>query len=278
MRWASISVCRGIAGILLLSIVQGCSSDSKPAGTVGASCQKDAECHGGLVCLSQICVSAEPAVGGGGGAGANAGGGEGGVGPGCNAHNTLPAPSSGLIADFADADGGIEIMGGLFDYGSGSDDIGRPATSIDGALHITEDWPATSSPQYVGVFMYFQQCIDASAFSGVSFSISGSFSGCSMQVFATDSAHFDATSGADFATGPAGSYQPQAQLDMSQISSDPQTVRVAFSSQLGGSPGTPLDPSTLIGMDWQFTIPPGDPDSGAPSCAAQLTIDDLTFF
>jgi hypothetical protein len=262
-------------GAISLSIVAGCSSDAKPAGTVGASCQKDAECHGGLVCLSQLCVSAEPAAGG----GAGGSGGEGGVGPGCNASNTLPAPSTGLIADFADADGGIEIMGGLFDYGGGSDDIGRPSSSIDGgSLHITEDWPASSSPQYVGVFMYFQQCIDASAFSGVSFSISGSFSGCSMQVFATDSAHFDATSGADFASGPPGSYQPQAQLDMSQLSSTPQTVRIAFSSQLGGSPGTPLDPSTLIGMDWQFTIAPADPDSGTASCVAQLTIDDLTFF
>jgi len=271
-----VSVCRAIAGVVLLSLAQGCSSDAKPAGTVGASCQKDAECHGGLVCLSQICVSTEPAAGG---AGGNGSGGEGGVGPGCNAHNTQPAPSSGLIADFADADGGIEIMGALFDYGSGSDDIGRPSSSIDGGeLHITEDWPATSSPQYVGVFMYFQQCIDASAFSGVSFSISGSFSGCSMQVFATDSAHFDATSGADFATGPAGSYQPQAQLDMSQVSTTSQTVRVAFASQLGGSPGTPLDPSTLIGMDWQFTIAPADPDAGSSSCVAQLTIDDLTFF
>lgn len=288
MKGALLSVCRCIAGLALAWIAQGCSSDSKAAGTVGASCSVDANCHAGLSCLSQICVSAAAAGGGsgGGGGGGNSGGSNsggssagGGVGLGCTASNTVLAPTSGLIADFAEADGGIEIMGGLFEYGGGSANVGAPTASIDsGMLHITQNADTTESPQYVGVFMYFLQCVDASAFSGAKFSIRGSFSGCSMQVFATDSGHFDVASGADFASGAPGSYQPQYPLDPSQVSSDPQTLMVPFTSQVGGSPATPLDAATLIGMDWQFTIAAAAAGSGTPPCVADLTIDDLTFF
>jgi hypothetical protein len=112
-------------------------------------------------------------------------------------------------------------------------------TVTAGALHITENAPATSVPQYVGTFLYFNGCVDASAFSGIQFSISGSFSGCTMQVFSNDTAHYDVTTGAQFATGPAGSYAPQASIDASRVSSTPQTLKVAFASQGGGSPPTP---------------------------------------
>jgi len=277
MRSGLLSVAGGIAGITLLSLAQGCGNGSIPAGTVGASCSVDADCHGELSCLSQICVLA----GGGAGGSAGTGGSDSasGAGGGCNVSNTLASPASGLIADFADADGGIEIMGGVFDYGTGSEDIGRPTTSMDsGSLHVTENQAATDVPQYVGVFMYFLQCVDASAFSGVKFTVSGSFSGCSMQIFACDSAHFDAGSGAALATGTPGSYQPQFGVDSSQVSLAPQTLVVPFTSQVGGSPATPLDPATLIGMDWQFTIDAAAAGSGAPGCVADLTIDDVTFY
>jgi hypothetical protein len=279
MKWGSLSTSVGGALILSLSLIQGCGSDSKPAGTVGAACSVDTDCHGGLECLSQICVRPAPLSGagaGGGDSGANA---EGGAGPGCTSHNTSLAPSDGLIADFADPDGGIEIMGGLFAYGSSANNDGAPNNTVGGgALHITENRLGAADPQYVGTYLYFEGCVDASAFSGIRFSIRGSFSGCSMQVFSTDSAHQDLTTGDPLATGPAGSYSPQTAITADQLSATSQTLTVGFATQSGGSPATPLDPRTLIGLFWQFTIPPAAAGSGEPACVADLTIDNVSFF
>src|SRR5450755_2490239 len=199
MKRGSSSTSFGVAAFLRLSITQGCGSDVKAAGSLGASCSVDADCHGALECLSQICV--QPAAGA--GAGGGDGGAEAGAAQDCTPSDTSVAPTDGLIADFKDPDGGIEIMGGLFAYSaSGLNGQGAPSNAVaGGALHITENAPATSDPQYVGTFLYFAGCVDASAFSGVQFSISGSFSGCTMQVFSNDAEHQDATTGAPFATG-----------------------------------------------------------------------------
>jgi hypothetical protein len=198
----------------------------------------------------------------------------------CTAATTMPAPAGGLIADFT-ADGGSDLTRAPFPYPAGSG--ARPsATTGSGALHITENAPVTSAAQYVGVALSFADCIDATAFTGVQFSISGSFSGCTMQYGTGDSEHQDPASGAAYATGPSGAYPGQSTLTAAQVTSAPQTLMMPFaSSTIPANPQTPLDTTKLIFALWQFTIPAGalaTADGGLPACVADITIDNVAFY
>ncbi len=194
----------------------------------------------------------------------------------CKPSETIVAPADGLIADFANADGN-SVDSRILTYPIGS--ASAPSyTTASGALHITLDRPATSVPQYLGVVLQTgPSCMDATAFHGVQFSISGSFSGCSMQFYANDDAHQDDTTGAPHASGPAGSYPPQAPLTSQQVTSTAQILQMPFSDQVGGNPPTPIDRARLIMVAWQFTV---DATTGtAPSsCVADLVIDDVRFY
>jgi hypothetical protein len=159
----------------------------------------------------------------------------------------------------------------------------RPTVSTSGgALHITESGLATSAPQYVGVALNFAGCIDATAFTGVQFSISGSFSGCTMQYASGDSEHQDPATGAPYSTGPSGAYPPQSTLTTAQVTATPQTSMMPFTGNtMFGDPQTPLDTTKLILMLWQFTIPaaaPATADGGTPACVADITIDNVAFY
>jgi hypothetical protein len=140
------------------------------------------------------------------------------------------------------------------------------------------DRPASSVPQYLGVVVGVRgKCTDATAFIGVQFTISGSFTGCTMQYYAGDDAHQDDTTGAPYASGPAGSYAPQTAITPNQITPTPRTMKMPFSGQLGGSPATPVDRAKLIVVAWQFDVDAST--SSAPgSCIADLTIDDVRFY
>jgi hypothetical protein len=200
----------------------------------------------------------------------------------CTAATTMLAPAGGLIADFTATDGGFDLVDEIFPYPPAGS--ARPTASTSGgALHITENAPATSAPQYVGVALFFTKCIDATAFTGVQFSISGTFSGCTMQYAIVDSEHQDPASGAPYSTGPTGAYSAQATLAAAQVTSAPQTLMIPFvsASNSAGNPRTPLDTSRLILAIWQFTIPAGAPataDGGTPACVADITIDNVAFY
>jgi hypothetical protein len=172
-------------------------------------------------------------------------------------------------------------LGDPYPYPAGAS--ARPSASTDGgALHITENGLATSAAQYVGVALSFPDCIDATAFTGIQFSISGSFSGCTMQYATGDSEHQDPATGAPFSTGPSGGYPPQWTLTADQVTSAPQTLMMPFAgTPLAGNPQTPLDNAKLIYTFWQFTIPAAasaTTDGGPPACIADITIDNVAFY
>ncbi|MES1164449.1 MAG: hypothetical protein ABUR63_01725, partial [Verrucomicrobiota bacterium] len=241
-----------------------------------------AACSGGLVCLSQICVQpAAAGAGGAGGGGIRDGAAGGGPATACTAAMTMLAPVGGLIDDFTATDGGFALTYPPFPYPDSGP--ARPtATQTGGALHITESGPATSAAQYVGVALSFVDCIDATAFTGIQFSISGSFSGCTMQYASGDSEHQDLATGAPNATGPAGAYPPQSTLSAAQVTATPQILMMPFTgTTIFGNPQTPLDTAKLIFALWQFTIPaaaPATADGGTPVCVADITIDNLKFY
>jgi hypothetical protein len=283
---------RGSIAILFgAGLALNCGGSARVAGSVGGSCLLTGACDSGLVCLSEICVKPAAAAGDAGGAGIGAGGsggvaamgGTGGstLGMSCAAATTMVAPSDGLIADFAGPDGGLEINGGVFTYPLGS--ASTPAHSVlDGVLHVTEDAPATSAIEYLGFGVGFKDCVDATAFTGVSFTISGSFSGCTMQYATGDVEHQDSTTDSYFATGPAGSYPPQRTLTANEITAAPQTLMMPFTgSTIFGSPQTPLDKKKLVLVLWQFTVPAAatsTADAAPAACVADITIDNVSFY
>jgi hypothetical protein len=183
------------------------------------------------------------------------------------------APTSGLIADFM-GDGGIEIMGGLSAYGG----VAAPThTDANGTFEIMENNPAGAAAQYVGTVLYFSNCVDASAFSGVEFTLSGSVAGCSIQYSTNDVQHDD------MSTDPKGGctlgsacYSPQASITTVPTTATP--VMEPFITTAGGNPSAPTDPTKLTGIQWQFTIAPAA-EGGAPvSCVSDLKITDVKFY
>jgi hypothetical protein len=219
-------------------------------------------------------------------------GGSGGASQGCNPSNTSTAPADGLIADFMNgtpvADptgGGSRSLGGIVTFGPPGIIYGpaSPTYSVTGGtLNITESAPATSVDQHVGLAVDFNNCIDASAFTGVQFTISGSFSGCSIGYGTADSEHDDSTFEIPHATGPAGSYLPLAQLTAAQVTSTPMPISMPFNGTGApsyGNPASALDPTKLTEVEWVFTIPAAAAgDGGTPMCTANLTIDNVKFY
>jgi hypothetical protein len=196
------------------------------------------------------------------------------IGQDCTTSSTLLAPSDGIIASFSDVDGGIEFVGRLLEYPF--DTTAPKVSTAGGSLHITQNTPATSSAQNTGDAIGFWESIYSRAFNGVEFSISGSFSGCAMKYLTGDIVHQDATSGAPYAIGPVGAYQPQAPIAISQISSTAVTLKMPFHGPaLNGNPNTPIDPSKIILIGWQFEIAAS---TAGPNCVADITLDDIKFY
>jgi hypothetical protein len=210
------------------------------------------------------------------GANGGSGGGSGSTGRDCTTSNWRAAPTDGLIADFTDADAGINLGGSFFPYPQGSP-AAPTFTTTGGILHVTENAPATSAAQYLGLTIAFGGCVDATAFTGVKFSISGSISGCALNYSTCDVEHQDVAFGSPLATGPAGSYQPYSGITEAQLTPAPQTLMMPFMARSPGNPATPLDPTKLIFVLWQFNVDPVTA-GGESACIADLTIDDVMFY
>lgn len=190
----------------------------------------------------------------------------------CGSDSTR-APSNGIIATFDGGDEPLEPRTLAFPVGG---NVVPHFEFEDGGLHVTAEVPATAEKQYPGIALGFNGCVDASAFDGVEFSISGSFSGCSLTFASGDAAHQDATTGAPIATGAPGAFQPQTLIAGRMDSSEAVPLRVPFTQQTGGNPDSPIDASELIFMLWQLNVPTGGDD--AEPCLADLRIDDVKFY
>jgi hypothetical protein len=205
----------------------------------------------------------------------------------CTPSGTSPAPANGLVADFSPAGRGangqgIETSGRVVTYaspklvGPGS----MTYSTTGGNLNIKISAPAISRPQLLGTMIQFDSCVDASAFTGVQFTISGSFSGCSLTYATGDVGHEDMAKSSTFASGEAGSYVPQDKISASDLSSTPRTIKQPFVvTDIQGNPPTPIDPTQLIFNLWQFIVPvAADDGSATPACIASVTVDDVKFY
>lgn len=213
-----------------------------------------------------------------GGAGGSAGGsGSGGVGAGCTSANTARATSSGVIAEFADDSY-------LFAWGDQTSAVvALPSfAAAAGRLNIRVNQAAGPAIRYVGVGFSFPGCIDASAFAGVQFTISGSLTGCTMQYATnfTEDIRNDGTPGstAQGSCPLSTCYSPQISVSPTATAAIVQAPWDMLSFYSPGYPvASPDDPAKLVSVQWQFRLP-ATGDGGDDLCAADMTISDLKFY
>jgi hypothetical protein len=203
---------------------------------------------------------------------------------GCTSTNTDQAPANGVIADFMSGDGGLTVAGGLTTYGG----IAAPTYVMNtGSVDLMEAaGTSPNGPQYAGFVLFFNNCVNACAFKGVSFSIKGTITGCTMQ-FSTNFTQ-DVCNDGTTSSDPKGSYRFDAgttcpayspQLNLKTITSTAQTIQVAFDDAMliGGVPNMMVDNGHITGVQWQFTIPAAG-DGGPDACIANINISNVKFY
>ena len=187
-------------------------------------------------------------------------------------------PASPTIADFTPADGGpsIGFMGGTTSFGTPA-----PELKVSGAnLHAQATVVAGAEPQTVGFGIYFRRCVDAGAYSGVKFDMSGTVTGCRMSYafnFSEDvwngslvDAGTEGDSKGACTLGATACYPPSATITAA-------TQTVLFSAVSGGAPVHAVDKGRLTGLVWQFAVgarPDGGPNS---ACSIDVTVDNIAF-
>jgi hypothetical protein len=270
LGWALVCVAAG---------VMGCGSSSgSGAGTAGSAGTSAQAGSSGAAGATGGAGTAGSAGNGGsaGGAAGSGGGGSGGVFAGCFAGTVTP--TSPTVTDFTPVDGGASIpfMGGPTSFGTPSPEVNLTG----GNLHAQVTVVAGPEPQTVGFGIYFGRCIDAGAYSGVKFDMSGTVLGCTM-TYAVNFSEDDWNAGlVDAGTGGGGNGACTLGMDAcyppsTTITATNQTV--AFSAVSGGSPAHAVDKNRVTGMTWQFAIdarPDGGPNM---ACSIDVIIDNIVF-
>lgn len=189
---------------------------------------------------------------------------------------------------------GISLAGGTYSYpGDGTWPIGSDVAQ--GNWHLTGDVGT-----YSGFGIYIAGCnvLDASAFDGISFTVSGSVAmggALSMNVgtSANDVSHvWLNTVAVPPPATPAGVNSGRCipastnQYDGScasatfpvPVTAEPTTVTVLWSQLTGGLPSAGVDPTEITGISWTLPAPPGagDPVNAMPY-AIDIVIDDIGF-
>jgi hypothetical protein len=182
---------------------------------------------------------------GGGGAGAAGAGGAGAAGGAAGQQMCEPAFANTWSGNFS-----------VIDSGS----VPGPTYTVNGGtITILETHTATAAgAANIGLGWQFSPCADASAFTGVSFSISGTVSGCSVLFQVDDTERSGGSSG-----GPS--------VTIGSVTSVPATVKLAWSTA-GGQPAGPVDAARIAILIWGFGIP------ASSSCMANIQVSNLTFY
>jgi hypothetical protein len=203
--------------------------------------------------------------------GSGAGGGSGGT-PAC----TPMPPSQALITNFSEATSGTggtgntppsfgtgPASGGGFIYG-----VPAPVVSVaGGAAHVTLTASSSASVNYVGFGLAFNSCVNASAYSGVRFTLTGTVTGCTMQFMTTYTEVLPTSDPKGMCSGPT--------CYPSQTDVTPQAAPRSVAWNAYTRPGVPVatvDAGRLANVVWQFTIP------ASTACSADVTIDDVQFY
>ncbi len=195
-------------------------------------------------------------------------------------------PATSEIAAFSTG-AGIAPSFGLFAYGAPP----QPTYTISaGMVNVMDTIEIGATGQYQGFGIYLNgnaagtDCVDASRYTGVSFSLSGSLmgTGCAMQFAINDSEHDQIIPGVidPKAAGPAGSYPPQLSITSAELVSTAVTIEVPFAganAPTGGSPTIPIDQFKLVGLLWQLSTPVAS-DGAAAECVWNINVSNVRFY
>jgi hypothetical protein len=176
----------------------------------------------------------------------------------------------------------------ITDFGSGTYPVGAPYKGADTGLTVpTVDTSggnlaitlATGAPTTMYPYAYiglpFNACVDASAYTGVKFTASGTLNtGCTIQFSVVDKEHSTTTNNGT-CTGSC-----YASAKVFTLPSSPATVMIAFTDQTGGGTGSSttaaaVDPMNILNVQWQLNVPTGDASGG---CTGNVVIDDVSFY
>jgi hypothetical protein len=138
------------------------------------------------------------------------------------------------------------------------------------SLHVMVNLDPAHPFAGAGLSFTFPGCVDASAFTGIQFTITGNLGSCSIEASAVPSED-NAT-----ANGPFGACTASTCFAPFSGPVSTGTTTVRFADMSGGVPVATVDSSALNDVQWLVVAPTGD-DGGAGSCAANFIISAVSF-
>lgn len=192
-----------------------------------------------------------------------------------------PAPQSGLLVDFSSyvaagtwGDAGLgQITGGTSLY-SVRPDANLTVAAEGGQLHLTASMAMTGD--YTGIVLWFAPCVNASAFTGLTFPVTGDLGGARMQVKAQTSPDYPID-----VTNSKGKCVYETQEEQFTVCQQPvvnidaleeNPVVLGWDEFTGGVPEPDIDPNQLLGFELQFQC---QAEGGA--CELDVTIGTVSF-
>jgi hypothetical protein len=184
-------------------------------------------------------------------------------------------PAAALITDFAVVDTAKKtftsasgISGTILWYPATMTVAMTPELSMSGTVSA-----------YTGFGVYLKQCVDASAYSGISFKIGGNVgSPATLMLQAKMNSTIPIKAGERGACVPADPNNTYATcwdpVKWVTVPATPATVTVTWAEFAGGKPVATANPAEILGFQWSFNWAGGD--AGA-AYAVAVTIDDLAF-
>lgn len=196
------------------------------------------------------------------------------------------APSTGVMIDFtsykADETWGTaslgQFTGGTSKYsGTNTPSDAITQTVVGDKLHMVATIP---SGGYSGIVFWFGPCLNASAFTGVQFPVTGQLNGARMIVKAQTSPDYPVdtanSKGKCRFMVDANKFtecqQPTVNIDTLPASG---TVNLPWALFSGGIPAPSIDPAQLLGFELQFSCT--SPPAGSNSCALDLELGGVSF-
>jgi hypothetical protein len=193
-------------------------------------------------------------------------------------------PSRALITDFSDATAGTSaisfgtapnIGGGSYTYAAPGltapvlSLAPAPVGSTGQALEVAANPGLVTDPSnaWTGFGLGFDMCVDASAYTGVEFTITGALGNCALTFTPIFSEDNSVTDNPTFGSCTSASCFPGQSASLL-----PGTNIVHFADVLGGSPQPFVDPRALTGVQWQLNAP-----TDGTLCSANFAITNVTF-
>jgi len=204
----------------------------------------------------------------------------------CSSAGTLKLTPDGLVADFSalewngstgkwcDADG---LDGTVFSYAGTSS---TSAAVVDTTAQNLKLNFTVAAGQYAGGGLIFESCVDASAFTSVSFSAAvsaGSLTGCTWQVQLQTqdqrpSTDTNPTGGTCNPDGGASCYRFPTVASLTAPTATASAYTEAFTAFNNPSSSTIAADKQVVGIQWQ-----ANSSSGTGTCTVELRLDNIKF-